>query len=387
MEGYAALLSESVHPQHLVIALISWYVEVGDEIGMDEPLVEVETDKAVTDLPSPFAGTLLYQGGEPGDVIPVETLLAVVGDPGEEWSPAVPDEPVDTPQLPSEAAAPIVGSLAETTTSSSRVRALPKIRRLATKLGVDITTVAGSGPGGRISEEDLRSAASQTRTPAPATAGPERRVPMTSVRKKIAEHLSRSWREIPHVTTYAEADATAMLEARVAAGKPPLEALLMKAIGPLLVEYPSFNASIDGDVVVEKLHYDIGVAVSTPDGLMVAVVRDVLDRSVDDLAAEISRLAAATRDRKASASELRGQTFTISNIGAVGGRFGTPLVPYGTTAILGVGRADEAPVVRNGEIVIGREFPLSLSYDHRAIDGTTGRAFMGALVGALESAV
>lgn len=210
---------------------------------------------------------------------------------------------------------------------------------------------------------------------------------MTSVRKKIAEHLSRSWRELPHVTTYAEADATAMLEARVAAGKPPLEALLMKAIGPLLVEYPSFNASIDGDVVVEKLHYDIGFAVSTPDGLMVAVVRDVLDRSVDDLAAEISRLAAATKDRKASASELRGQTFTISNIGAVGGRFGTPLVRYGTTAILGVGRADETPVVRDGEIVIGREFPLSLFYDHRAIDGATGRAFMGALVGALESAV
>ena len=372
--------------------IISWYVEVGDEIGMDEPLVEVETDKAVTDLPSPFAGTLLFQGGEPGDVIPVETLLAVVGDRGEEWSPQAPDQPAETPQPTSETAAPIVGSLAETTTSSSRVRALPKTRRLATKLGVDITTVVGTGPGDRISEADIRSAVSEPTAAAPVATGPERRVPMTSVRKKIAEHLSRSWREIPHVTTYAEADATAMLAARIAAGsgsadRPPLEALLMKAIAPLLVEYPSFNASIDGDVVIEKLHYDIGFAVSTPDGLMVAVVRDVLDRSVDDLAAEISRLAAATKDRKASASELRGQTFTISNIGAVGGRFGTPIVPYGTTAILGVGRADEAPVVRNGEIVIGREFPLSLSYDHRAIDGATGRAFMGALVGALESAV
>ncbi|HDH27404.1 MAG TPA: 2-oxo acid dehydrogenase subunit E2, partial [Actinobacteria bacterium] len=170
--------------------IISWYVEVGDEIGMDEPLVEVETDKAVTDLPSPFAGTLLFQGGEPGDVIPVETLLAVVGDRGEEWSAPAPDQPAETPQPTSETAAPIVGSLTETTTSSSRVRALPKTRRLATKLGVDITTVAGTGPGGRISEADIRSAASEPTAAAPVATGPERRVPMTSVRKKIAEHLS-----------------------------------------------------------------------------------------------------------------------------------------------------------------------------------------------------
>ncbi len=367
--------------------IISWYVEVGDEIGMDEPLVEVETDKAVTDLPSPFAGTLLFQGGEPGDVIPVETLLAVVGDRGEEWSAPAPDQPAETPQPTSETAAPIVGSLTETTTSSSRVRALPKTRRLATKLGVDITTVVGTGPGDRISEADIRSAVSEPTAAAPVATGPERRVPMTSVRKKIAEHLSRSWREIPHVTTYAEADATAMLAARVSADRPPLEALLMKAIAPLLVEYPSFNASIDGDVVIEKLHYDIGFAVSTPDGLMVAVVRDVLDKSVADLATEVVRLAQATKERKALTSELRGQTFTLSNIGAVGGRFGTPIVPYGTTSILGVGRADEQPVVRNGAVVVGREFPLSLSYDHRVIDGSTGRAFMGALVEALETAV
>jgi pyruvate dehydrogenase E2 component (dihydrolipoyllysine-residue acetyltransferase) len=365
--------------------IISWYVGVGDEIGMDEPLVEVETDKAVTDLPSPFAGTLLFQGGEPGDVIPVETLLAVVGDTGENWSPASASEPTNTAPTKPETAAPIVGSLAESTSSSSRIRALPKTRRLATKLGVDITRVVGSGPGGRISEEDVRSAASES-TPSVATStGPERRVPMTSLRKKIAEHLTRSWREIPHVTTYGEADASAMLAGRAAAGKPPLEALLMKAIVPLLVEFPAFNASIDGDTIVEKLHYDLGFAVATPDGLMVAVVRDVNDRSVDELGAEIIRLSVATRERKAGPAELRGQTFTISNIGAVGGRYGTPIVPYGTTGILGIGRADQTPVVRDGEVVVGREFPLSLSYDHRAIDGSTGRAFMGALIESLES--
>lgn len=366
--------------------IIAWYVEVGEQIGMDEALVEVETDKAVTDLPSPYAGTLLYQGGEPGDVIPVETLLAVVGDEGEVWSPEELAKPTKSTKPSDDTAAPIVGSLADSTMSSSRIRALPKTRRLATSLGVDIAAVSGSGPGGRISDEDVRSAATAVASPVPASTGPERRVPMTPIRRKISEHLSRSWREIPHVTTYGEADATAMLAARAAAGKPPLEALLMRAIGPLLVEFPAFNASVDNDTIVEKLHYDIGFAVSTPDGLMVAVVRDVLEKSVDELGAEIVRLAAATKSRTATATELRGQTFTISNIGAVGGRFGTPIVPYGTTGILGVGRADEVPVVRNGAIIIGREFPLSLSYDHRAIDGSTGRAFMGALIGVLESA-
>ncbi len=367
--------------------IISWYVDVGDQIGMDEPLVEVETDKAVTDLPSPFAGTLLFQGGEPGDVVPVETLLAVVGDAGEQWTPSETSTPAAVGAQLEPTAAPIVGSLAEATTSTSRIRALPKNRRLATQLGVDISLISGTGPGGRISEDDVRSAQSGPPVVTGVASGAERRVPMSPVRKKIADHLSRSWREIPHVTTYGEADAAPLLAARVAAGKPPLEALLMTVIAPLLIEFPTFNATIDGDVVVEKLHYDIGFAVSTPDGLMVAVVKDVLNKSVDDLSAHVVRLAAAAKDRKASASELRGQTFTVSNIGAVGGRFGTPIVPYGTTAILGVGRADEVPVVRNGELAVGREFPLSLSYDHRAIDGSTGRAFMGALVTALESVV
>ena len=136
---------------------------------------------------------------------------------------------------------------------------------------------------------------------------------------------------------------------------------------------------------MEKLHYDIGFAVDTPEGLMVAVVKDAATKSIAQVGDEIGRLATAARDRTARPDELRGQTFTISNIGAVGGRYGTPIVPYGTTAILSVGRADPRPVVRDGEIAVGREFPLSLSYDHRVIDGSTGRSFMSALIAALGS--
>jgi len=358
--------------------VMSWYVGVGETVTMDAPLVEVETDKAVIDIPSPHAGVLLYQGAEPGETLEVEALLAVVGDAGEEWS-----LPSTSDAAEAEEAAPIVGRLdsaVETVavTPSAHSEMLPRVRRLAADVGVSTAGLIGSGVGGRITEADVRAAAV-------TTAGPVRRVKMSSLRRTIADRLARSWREIPHVTTYGEVDSEPLLRARAAAGKPPLEAVLMARIVPLLEQFPAFNAAVDGDEIVEKLHYDIGFAVDTPEGLMVAVVKDAAAKPVPELGDEIARLANAARDRSARPDELRGQTFTISNIGAVGGRYGTPIVPYGTTAILSVGRADPRPVVRDGEIVVGREFPLSLSYDHRAIDGSTGRSFMGALIEALGS--
>lgn len=359
--------------------VISWYVEVGEVVAMDAPLVEVETDKAVIDIPAPHAGVLLYQGAEPGETLAVEALLAVVGDAGEEWAPTSISDDVE-----SEQAAPIVGRLdgpVETVaaTPSGAGEMLPRVRRLAAELGVATAGLIGSGVGGRITEADVRAAAE-------TASGPVRRVKMSSLRRTIADRLARSWREIPHVTTYGEVDAAPLLAARAAADKPPIEALLIERIVPLLEQFPAFNASIDGDEIVEKLHYDIGFAVDTPEGLMVAVVREAATKSIAELGDEIGRLATVARDRTARPDELRGQTFTVSNIGAVGGRYGTPIVPYGTTAILSVGRADPRPVVRDGEIVVGREFPLSLSYDHRAIDGSTGRSFMAALIAALGSA-
>jgi pyruvate dehydrogenase E2 component (dihydrolipoamide acetyltransferase) len=255
---------------------------------------------------------------------------------------------------------------------------LPMVRRLAAELGVDVEAIAGTGSGGRITEEDVRNAA------AALSGGPVRRVRMSPVRRTIANRLSQSWREIPHVTIYDEADASQALAERAELGKPPLEAVLIRRLLPLLQRFPDFNAAVQGDEIIHKLHYDVGFAVDTPEGLMVAVIADAASHDVTSLGEEIVRLAAAARNRTADPSELRGQTFTISNIGAVGGRYGTPIIPLGTTAILSVGRADERPVVRNGEITIARELPLSLSYDHRAVDGATGRAFLGSLVEAFE---
>jgi pyruvate dehydrogenase E2 component (dihydrolipoamide acetyltransferase) len=207
---------------------------------------------------------------------------------------------------------------------------------------------------------------------------------MSAVRKTIADRMTRSWREIPHVTTFGEALAQPLLTARDELGKPPLEALIITRVLPLLADHPLFNAVVDGTDIVERGFYDIGFAVNAPQGLLVAVVHDADQKSVDEIGSEVVRLADAARSRRLSPDDASGQTFTVSNIGAVGGRFGTPIIPLGTSAILSVGRADPQPVVDDGEIVAARVFPLSLSYDHRLIDGAEGRSFMADLIETLE---
>ncbi len=359
--------------------IVRWLVEVGDPVGLDDVVVEVETDKAVTEMPSPRAGVLLHRGGEPGDVIAVGEVLMVIGDEGETWSPPAP--------AAAGTAAPIVGTLDEGDAPLAPVgggpQALPRVRKLAAELGVELAAVAGSGAGGRITEDDVRAAAGAD----------ERvdRVPLSATRRAIAARMEQSWREIPHVTTYGEADAGALLAARrelaAASGdRVPLEALLIGAVLPALRAHPEFNASLVGDTLLLRRHYDVGVAVDTPDGLLVAVVRDAEARDAAGLAAEVTRLATAARDRALRPDEMHGATFTLSNIGAVGGRFGTPLIPLGTTAILSVGRADPSPAVVDGELAVVRRFPLSLSYDHRLIDGALGRRFLAAVIEGIESA-
>ncbi|MFQ5555386.1 MAG: dihydrolipoamide acetyltransferase family protein, partial [Acidimicrobiia bacterium] len=275
--------------------VVSWYVAVGEPVSLDEPLVEIETDKAVVDVPSPYAGVVLHHGAAPGETVAVDDLLAVVGEAGEQWTtedelPAAGEQP----DAGSGEAAPIVGTLEPTAAvrAGTEASALPRVRRLAAELGVDLTGVAGTGRMGRITEDDVRNARGADR-------GPVERVAMTPTRRAIAAHLSRSWREIPHVTTYGEADAVPLLARREASGKPPLEALLIALLVPVLRRFPAFNASVEGDTVVHKLHYDIGFAVDTEDGLMVAVVSDAAGKDVAALAADIRRLAGAVRDRTA----------------------------------------------------------------------------------------
>jgi pyruvate dehydrogenase E2 component (dihydrolipoamide acetyltransferase) len=212
---------------------------------------------------------------------------------------------------------------------------------------------------------------------------------MSRLRRTIAGNMSRSWAEIPHVTTFDDIDATRLLEVRDALAerhgeKVPIEALVVKAVIPALAAFPEFNATIDGDDLVIHGSYDVGIAVDTPDGLLVAVIEDAGARGVLDLSSEVRRLGEGARARALTPAELTGQTFTVSNIGAVGGGHGTPIVPYGTTAILSVGKARSRPLVYQGDIVIAPVMPLSLSYDHRVIDGAIGRRFMTLLMENLE---
>jgi pyruvate dehydrogenase E2 component (dihydrolipoamide acetyltransferase) len=425
--------------------IVRWLVAEGERVEADQPVVEVETDKAVVEIPSPYAGIVLEHGGAEGETLAVGSVLVVIGEPGESNEPPVLLAPVEQPAVSS--AAPIVGTLSEEAedlgappveaVEAEQVRALPIVRKMAREMGVDLNEVAGTGPEGRITREDVLAAVSPATAPEPepvpepepipspsseatslppanevsvggsageagrgvlgevapkvtegaaqpATTQPESedtRRPLSRLRRTIAANMARSWAEIPHVTTFDDIDATRLLEIRSALGarhdvKLPLEALVVKAVIPALETFPDFNATLDGDDLIVHGAHHIGIAVDTPDGLLVAVIRDAGSRGVLELASEVRRLGEGAKARTLTPDELSGQTFTVSNIGAIGGGHGTPIVPFGTTAILSVGRAQEKAIVIDGELAIAPVMPLSLSYDHRVIDGGLGRRFI-----------
>jgi pyruvate dehydrogenase E2 component (dihydrolipoamide acetyltransferase) len=389
--------------------IVRWLVPEGGRVEADQPVVEVETDKAVVEIPSPYAGVVLRHGGAEGETVQVGSVLVVIGEDDEGEEPA--ERAVTEAPQATHHAAPIVGTLseeAEVLPTPNRapsgeavgsVKALPIVRKLARDLGVDLTRVQGSGPEGRISREDVLAAAPAGEAPAPAelpaavastpVEGMDQRQPMSRLRRTIAANMAKSWAEIPHVTTFDEVDASRLAGVREALGtrhevKIPMEALVIKAVIPALEGFPEFNATLDGDDLVLHERHDIGIAVDTPDGLLVAVVRDAGSRTILDLATEVRRLGEGARARSLAPDELSGQTFTVSNIGAVGGGQGTPIVPYGTTAILSVGKSQDKVIAREGEPVVAPVMPLSLSYDHRVIDGAVGRRFMALVMENLE---
>jgi pyruvate dehydrogenase E2 component (dihydrolipoamide acetyltransferase) len=381
--------------------VVRWLVEVGSEVGLDQPLVEVETDKAVVEIPSPRKGVVLHHGAPVGAVLEVGSVLAVIGEPGETWGeggsgkPST-EAPAQTEEVvpATEDVAPIVGSISEEAevlgataqAEPARPQALPLVRKLARELGVDLAAVAGSGPGGRVTRDDVVSA---SQPDGAARQDGDERVRLSKLRRTIAQRMTQSWREIPHVTTFDQVDAGRLLAARRALAERhqrslPIEALVAKAVIPVLASFPEFNATLEGEELIIHRRYDLGLAVDTPDGLVVARCPDADKLGLLELAGEVSRLAEGAKARTLRPDELSGQTFSISNIGAVGGGFGTPIIPYGTTAILSVGRAQDQPVVRDGAVVVAPMIPLSLSYDHRVIDGGLGRRFMAQLIENLE---
>lgn len=353
--------------------ILKWFVKVGDAVEIDQLLVEVETAKTVVEIPSPFAGTITSINVNEGDTAEVGAILFIVD--GDTSAPAEPEVPVPAstlPSMPAEQTDPARVGVSQV--SGTAPRAMPIVRKLAKERGIDLATIAGTGPGGAIRREDLDASGGASGTPEV--------VPLSQTRQAIANHMTRSWTTIPHVTVQAEVRAEAMMEAR---GSLPLEVVVAQVVMPLLRAHHEFNAEyIDGGIAV-KPSIHMGFAVDTDAGLMVVVVSNADQMSVTDLAAEFERLAGAAKDRTITLDEITGQTFTISNIGALGGGHGTPIIPVGTSSIMSIGRATRQPVVTEGELAIGLVAPIDLSYDHRLIDGSMGQRFLSALVQGLES--
>lgn len=383
-----------------------WLVKEGDRVKADQPLVEVETDKALVELPAPKSGTILKICAREGETIKVGQVVVIIGDPGEAGSP--------TAAAPVHESVTVVGALDATTVElhpprpraasivhPPRVRAIPSVRKLAKELGVNLARVKGTGIDGRIRREDVLRVADEQKArqqPAPApsvkTEEAVERVSLSRLRRTIAAAMVRSAFTAPHVTSHDEVEATRLQEI-VRRERPHAEAqgvhltllpFVLKAVIAGLEAEPYLNAELDmeaGEVLLKK-HYHIGIATDTPEGLLVPVVRDADGKSVLELAREIAALGEKARSRTATLDELRGSSFTITNYGALGGYFGTPIINPPEVAILGLGRVQEKPVARDGQVVIRPMLPLSLSFDHRLIDGATAQRFLNHVMARLE---
>jgi pyruvate dehydrogenase E2 component (dihydrolipoamide acetyltransferase) len=326
-----------------------WLVSVGQEIAEDDPLVEIQTDKTTVEIPSPAAGKVTSILVEEGKVVPVGTVLVVIG-----------GEP--------DGERPRVATKAAPEKSSAKTRVTPLVRKIAQELGVDLDSLAGTGPQGRITEEDVR-----------AAAGPSegRREPLRGVRRVIAEHMARAHREVPAVTWVEECDFSGL-------DLKQLVPTVLKACAETLKEFPELNARLERDEIVFLDRYDLGVAVQTDDGLVVPVVRDCATRSVEDLAADVARLAESARAGTLKPEELRGSTFTVTSAGKLAGLMQTPIVNYPEVAILSIGRIGPRPVVRDGAVVAAQVGYVSITFDHRVVDGARAAEFGLAVIRRLE---
>jgi pyruvate/2-oxoglutarate dehydrogenase complex dihydrolipoamide acyltransferase (E2) component len=348
--------------------IAGWLVAEGDEVDEDQPLVEVQTDKTTVEIPSPRAGTVLKILVDEGDVAPVGAVLVVIGEAGEQLLRAV-DTGTQSGGEP--ASEPLVAVVPADPTAA--VRATPAVRQLARELGVELVGLGGSGPGGRIVEADVHGAAS-----AAGTAQDGRRIPVRGIRRAIVEQVTRTHREVPAVSFVEECDFTGL-------DLTLLVPLAIHAAAGALARFPELNARLEGDDIVLLDRIDVGVAVQTTDGLLVPVVRACERRTVDDIASEVQRLADGARNGSLTADELRDSTFTVTSAGKFGGLFVTPLVNHPEVAILGLHRVADRAVVREGHVVVRKVGNVSVSFDHRVVDGVRAAGFCLDVIEQLQS--
>jgi pyruvate dehydrogenase E2 component (dihydrolipoamide acetyltransferase) len=422
--------------------------KVGDTVAANTPIIEIETDKAVAEIPIPVSGKIAKINVKAGDKVSVGQVILVyekadgAAPKAEKAAPAAAPvaAPAPAPVVPAPAApaapaptasvvAPAPRAAAPVARSSAHIQASPSVRKLARVLGVRLEDVPTADPSGRISAHDVEQYAAATGAtpaatvapaPAPVVApappapvavtptpvalagsvaddrwGKVVREAMNGVRKKTTEHMTHCWTTIPHVTHFDKADITALEQIRqqyapgikAKGGSLTVTVFLMKVVTEALRRFPKFNASIDlaTEEIIFKQYYNIGVAVETPAGLLVPAIRNVDQKSLQDLALELPVIAKKARDRKLSLDDMSGTTFTISNLGGLGGTGFTPIVNSPEVAILGVSRSAVEGVFQNGQLVPRTMLPLSLSYDHRLIDGADAARFMRWVAEAIEN--
>ena len=385
--------------------VIAWKVAAGDTVREDAPLVELSTDKAVVEVPSPVSGLVVSVSGKPGDTLAVGSELAVfevegalegagvpsVAPSARPASPAPSARPAP-PASPAPPAPPVAVAAPAPATQDSllpaRVMASPATRRRASEIGLDLARVQGTGPGGRIVEADLERA--QCGTPGITE------IPVIGVRRVIAQRMSDSKRNAPHFAYVEEVDVTDLEALRVrlniarkAAGGESLTYLpfIARALAAALAGFPQCNAHYDAarNVLLRHAAVHLGIATQTPDGLKVPVVRDVARRDLDDLTTEIRRVTEAARSGRARREELSGSTITLTSLGKLGGIVSTPILNAPEVAIIGINKAVERVVVHHGEIAIRRIMNLSSSFDHRFVDGYDAAALIQALKARIET--
>jgi pyruvate dehydrogenase E2 component (dihydrolipoamide acetyltransferase) len=408
-------LGEGMHEAEVV----EWLVNVGDTVKLDQTVVKVETDKAIVEIPAPVAGRVSEIRVPNGQTARVGDVLVVFDVPSStNGDHAAPARGANATMTQTTSPVSSATSTTQSTTPKPRVLAAPAVRKLAFELAIDLEQVTPSNANGRVSFEDVKAFAEKAKsasiptptsvgtrfiaseTPAsrvtPSTASQtsismsqtqDERQPLTGLRKRIAEHMERSWRTIPHATAFGEVDATGLVALRDVL-KPVAEKrgirltympLLIKLLIPLLKEFPIFNASLDEErrEIIYKRSYHIGIATATPEGLLVPVLRNADRLTLLDMAANVDRLIEGAKQRTLTLPEVSGSTFTLNNVGSFGGSTGTPIINHPEVAILAFGKIQDKAIVEHGAVIVRPIMPLALSFDHRLIDGALSGAFMG----------
>ena len=408
-------VGEGIHEGEIV----KWFVKEGDSIKADQPLGEIETDKAIVEMPSPKTGKLLKLHVQPGGIIHVGEVMVTIleshetEDDAKKHLESKTSEKKDVPYTGSvvgfveeaKEVSPIYGTK-ETQTSSTQllpVQATPAVRNLAKQLNVDLNSLKGSGPSGRITIEDVQKASGASKKEEPASGmkvvrkydfyGYIDRVPLHGIKKTVATKMTESIFTAAQLTNMHEADVTDLENLRqkekAAYEKEGIKLTTLpyiaRAVAMSLQNHPNLNASLEGEEIVLKKYYNVGIAVDSEEGLVVPVVKRPNTKEIKDIAKEIEKLANDVKTKKINLMDLKGGTFTISNLGSVGVQFFTPIINYPESAILGIGRATEKPVVRNGKVEIRKMLPMSLTYDHRIVDGAQAARFMADVIKRLES--